>query len=791
MIANQIQFKQMSFFNTLSTLSERRINWLLGTWAFAFRLFIYPLINPALFDCLYSSSFSRPANPPQVVVSLLLIQQMFGKTDDEMHEWMMGGDLALLFATNTLGLPSNVIYSHDKQLTRFRERLKVYASEHDGKSPMDECLQNVSFGMWAMMGISLKNVRMDSTQIAANMAKMSRTSLIYHANLRMIKSILTGNADRKDVVVKANLGHYLEENDVNVVLYHSHISAEEKQTKLAKEADAILSMCTTAELETAEGQLYQRILNEQTIVENGVRRFVTKEDGTLKASFVQSPIDPDATCRTKAGKTYIGYVLNFAEAVGEYGSQIVSWDLEQNITQDPIMAKTFLDEAEAIVNGINEYCKLLGIEQPGNMKECQETIQQKMASVRAALLDAYHSGKHITRAFEKDPLYDGSNNNEDEEDSAYDGYQMSLEDLLMDKDVPVWTSEAIYGEKEDVSHSDDSENAPNESNESLKAADESNNDKSTDDEEAVKTMPLFEAVTEGTTEEKATDASSDDNPNTETIDTPQNSLVGENEKEASSGKDDANHRLILVDGRCQIDGIDVDEYIAKHDFANLPDEIRRQALQYKLRQKQTFQLEEIGDGNIISVDGAYSEEELQKMAAEAGFTILPTDLLGIKSNPVLGLYSFDSEKTTVMGCPMNKQIVEQQFNNKTGQIVLKMAADACKNCPFQKDCKAEWQSRKETWRVIVHPNAYSRVHTAAFLGEERYKCVGRFRNGVETIPSFLHNVLDIDNMPIGKAAKEAAMGFKVLAANIRKFILYCRGTSVIRDNPLISRSFAQ
>ena len=132
MKANQTQFKQMGLFNNLSTISDRQIRWLLTSWAFSFRIFIYPLIDPALFDCLYSQQYSRPANPPQVIVSLLLIQQMFNKTDDEMHDWMMGGDVALRFATNTLGLPIETIYSHDKQLSNFRERCR-----HMPKSMMD------------------------------------------------------------------------------------------------------------------------------------------------------------------------------------------------------------------------------------------------------------------------------------------------------------------------------------------------------------------------------------------------------------------------------------------------------------------------------------------------------------------------------------------------------------------------------------------------------------------------------------------------------------------------------
>ena len=86
MVANGSRLGQLSMFSEFSLMEERTVNWLVSTWAFPFRLFIFPLIKPEMFDCLYSQVDSRPANPPQVVIALLLIQAMFNKTDDEMHD---------------------------------------------------------------------------------------------------------------------------------------------------------------------------------------------------------------------------------------------------------------------------------------------------------------------------------------------------------------------------------------------------------------------------------------------------------------------------------------------------------------------------------------------------------------------------------------------------------------------------------------------------------------------------------------------------------------------------------
>lgn len=863
MIANQNQFKQMGFFNSLSTLSSRQIGWLTGSWAFLFRLFIYPLIDPRMFDELYSPEYSRPANPPQVIVSMLLIQQMYNKTDDEMHDWMMGGDIALRFATNTIGLPLDCIYSNDKQLSRFRARVTKYANEHNGRNLLDECIQNVNYGMWAMMGITLQNVRMDSTQIAANMAKMSRTSLVYSANWRILRDILKNDPSQKQVITDAGLDHYLQDYDANRVLYHSQTSIESKQLTLASEASSILDLYPETARNTDEWKLYLRILSEQTVVENGVRRFVSTKDGTLKATFVQNPVDPMATYREKANNKFIGYVLNFAEAVGVCGSQIVSWDLEQNVVQDPVMALTFLKEADAIVAGIREYCDILGIEHPNDMEKCQKTLQEKVKLVTDEINDAFGKGRRIPMSVELDPLHVQDEDNSGWETPA-DGQQLSmLEELLSGLGVCVQgkSKPNLEGETaadaavESVEASDESSETVSDNGQSTTASvdSDSQSDSIPDSNDAgTKVEPIsgviVGSVISATESSDTTDASVVDdsqsspaseshtetqesnrvpedvtpdsstavegtvqvfhdnqetkpeaaiNPGSDSTGTKTDAASSENQqaesdKDGSSSdnkKEESAPKLVILNGKCFIDGIELTTYIKEHDFAALPSELRRQALLHLLRQNQQFHLGEIGNQNALVVDGAYSDEELQEQAAKMGFVILPTDLLGAKSNPVVGLFHFDDSRTSVISCPRNGQILEQVLE-KTGKITLKMAPGACDNCPYRNDCKAEWQSRKMMWKVGVSPNAYSRVHTEAFMRGEDYNCIGQFRNGVETIPSILHNVMNVDGMPIGQVAKKAVLGLKVSALNIKKFFSFCSGKSTIRRNPILTRAFA-
>lgn len=60
--------------------------------------------------------------------------------------------------------------------------------------------------------------------------------------------------------------------------------------------------------EVDEYKLLLRCLEEQTITDNGIRRIRDKGDELPSPKSLQSPYDPEATFRTKAGKKHVGYI---------------------------------------------------------------------------------------------------------------------------------------------------------------------------------------------------------------------------------------------------------------------------------------------------------------------------------------------------------------------------------------------------------------------------------------------------------------------------------------------------
>ena len=777
MIANQSRLGQMSLFNSFAGMQERTLNWLMQTWAFPFRLFIYPLIDLSLFDCLYSTVDSRPANPPQVIVSLLVIQAMFNKTDDEMHDWMMSGGVDLRFATNTLGVDAKNLPTNDKQLSRFRVRVRDYAAAHDGYSPLEECMKSISFGMAALMGLNLDNVRIDSTMVAANMARMSRQELLYTVNRNMVQLLSKNHGEEtfKATLSSNKLSHYLDACDHNAFLYYSKVSSDDKCALLVTESQRILDLCSPTELESASGEIFVRVLNEQTVVdENGKRRLATSEDGTMTSRCVQNPADPSSTFRKKAGKEFIGYIINLVESVGAQGSLVLSWDFEQNVVADPVMAMAFMKSADSILSGIREWQTKLNMDEDADMQKCQDLLQTKMKMVADEIRAIRDQGRTIPRSIDMGVLADSSDaaNNNDADTHR----QVTLDDLLATLVPDVKTTEtgnAEGGKAEAAGLGSGSEKASHDStpNEASATGDDQSDEAGT------------HTPSQGTAEPVSDDAAAQPEAVLEQKDQEKSSSFQGSRMQTvnSTGPDGKTTTTWTVLGKPGMEGIKLSE------FANLPDDQRREALLHAVLVKHPLDLDP-GDLNLIVADGAYATDELRKAALDAGFLLMPTDLTGKRVNPIVGLYTFDDDKTKVITCPMGYEpLPESQNLYNSGCLRFKMEADHCCNCPFRNDCKSKQQQRTDTAVVQISPNAQGRIFTEAAMGTEEYKLFGRFRNGVETIPGFLHNHLHIDSLPIGQELKKIYMDVKVGALNVCKMIRFVMGKTKYAPNPLYTR----
>lgn len=332
--------QQMSFYDTFFGLTDREQKFLKDSWATFFADEIFPLIDEKPFSVLYSDNeASRPNNPINVIIAALLLKEIFDLSDDELLESILL-DPRFQYALHTTSCREQPF--SDRTISRFREKCMKYALE-TGIDLMHNCIVSLSQAIAEICGISGRVRRMDSTMIESNIRTLSRNELLYKSLENFIKYLHNNKHD--DLL--EGLMEYTDCNNLNRVIYHKRSSeAESVSVKLLRDADTLLSRCADEYKDEESFQILMRCLNEQTVVENGIRRLATKDDGKMNSSILQSPYDTDATYREKAGKAHRGYVANIEESVGEHGSIITEYQYKVNTASDSKMLKEHLSSME-------------------------------------------------------------------------------------------------------------------------------------------------------------------------------------------------------------------------------------------------------------------------------------------------------------------------------------------------------------------------------------------------------------------------------------------------------------
>jgi hypothetical protein len=328
--------QQMSIFDTTFSLTEREKKALERSWAKIFAEDVFPQIDEERFSVLYSDKASRPNTPINVIVGALVLKELFGISDDEIVDNLML-DPRYQLALHTTSYQEQPL--SDKSLSRFRVRCYNYEETY-GIDLYHGFVTNLAEASAKMMSIDKRIRRMDSLMVEANIRKLSRMELLYTCISKLVTYLHKNGHD--DLI--GHMAHYYDPNDFNKVIYHcSDVDVEERFKVLLKDADTLLERCDGSFDEVTEYQLFVRCLSEQTIVENNTRRLRTKEDKSMDSALMQSPVDPDATFRTKAGKQHRGYTANVEESVGANGSIITDYQFDSNNKSDSEFLKEHLE----------------------------------------------------------------------------------------------------------------------------------------------------------------------------------------------------------------------------------------------------------------------------------------------------------------------------------------------------------------------------------------------------------------------------------------------------------------
>ena len=328
--------QQISFSDTLYGLTAREQKALERSWAKVFAEDIFPAIDESRFSVLYSEKASRPNTPVNVIIGALILKELFDLSDDEVVEDLLL-DPRFQYALHTTSFEEQPI--SDKTLTRFRQRCYDYERLYNIDLYHD-CVTDLAARTARLMKIDGRIRRMDSLMVAANIRTLSRMELIYRCIAGMTRWL-----KKQGEVLPESLQHYNDPDDYNRVIYHSRSTdAAVRMAMLLADADALLMLCGSRFEEVTEYQLLTRCLSEQTVVREGKRELLSKEDHSMGSAVLQNPSDPDATFRVKAGKKHRGYTANVEESVGKAGSVVTDYQFETNNTGDSRMLRDKLEE---------------------------------------------------------------------------------------------------------------------------------------------------------------------------------------------------------------------------------------------------------------------------------------------------------------------------------------------------------------------------------------------------------------------------------------------------------------
>ena len=338
MFRENIKHKQDKFFSNLSSMDPRFKNRLEKSWAGLFYEHVFCKIDEKLFAPLYSSDNGRPNFPINILVALEIIKHLKNFVDEVLFD-AFAFDYQISYA---LGLRNiGELYFARRTFYDFRARLYNYTLEHPEEGDLIfQQFETLVQHFIKVAQLDTDEQRMDSSQIMSNIKRAGRLALAFDVLLQGIKAcpLEILSSDLKDV---------LDPHYKTILLYKL------KDTETASRLEKLLNLggelCQLAKdnlvlQERPEIQVLERFIKEQTVYDDQRKVWLAKENKEIRASFLQSAFDEEATYRKKAGKGHVGYVINLAETCADDNpvQLVTDYQMEPNIMSDVEMVKTSL-----------------------------------------------------------------------------------------------------------------------------------------------------------------------------------------------------------------------------------------------------------------------------------------------------------------------------------------------------------------------------------------------------------------------------------------------------------------
>ena len=348
---------QPPLWNDWGSLPEEQRYRLDESWAGVFYREFFCRLDERPFAVLYSDEPSRPNIPVNVLVGLEALKAGFGWSDAEMYD-AFAFDLQVRYAVGYRNLSDG--YFDLRTVYNFRGRLVAHMAE-TGENLLERAFEGITDEQVRSFQVKTGKLRMDSTQIASNIERMSRLQLLVEVLQRVYRML--GEPDKAHYA--ESFAPYLKGSSGQ---YIYRLKGEESTAHLERIGKLMAACLRDLAVRYRDHPTYQiakRVFGEHFTAQG--KEIHARAGREIGASSLRSPDDTDATFRIKgrgkAAKRYSGYVANVTDTADPTNpfQLIVAVQSEPNTTEDTTMLVEVLPElkertgVEVLYNDSN-YC---------------------------------------------------------------------------------------------------------------------------------------------------------------------------------------------------------------------------------------------------------------------------------------------------------------------------------------------------------------------------------------------------------------------------------------------------
>jgi hypothetical protein len=288
----------------VNELPERTLKVLKGSWAETFRSEVFARIREDRFAVLYADCPSRPNVPVNVLVGLEIIKGLRGWSDEELYEhFVLDVQVRYALCCDNFGegdFDLRTVYN-------FRRALSAYAL-NSGVNLMQVTFADITDAQIRKLGIKTDIQRMDSSDIASNIADLSRLELLITVVQRLFRML----SEVDQAQYREAFGAYLE---AGAGQYTYRIKGKEavwaEIQRVGEVLQALLQQLPSGYRQEAIYATAQRFFEENFfLIEAQVK---AKKNHEIRAGCLQSVDDLEASYRIKGNHAFKGYVTNVSE----------------------------------------------------------------------------------------------------------------------------------------------------------------------------------------------------------------------------------------------------------------------------------------------------------------------------------------------------------------------------------------------------------------------------------------------------------------------------------------------